>query len=417
MNKCQGIAFRNKLPIFCETINDKITAYDGKNYYDITKEQKDEIRSLKTDYILIEKNKDRDRKKVKRGKWEEMSLKELYDNFIRDADELYKQTKGVVNMYRTGRDSQTAIYLAYQFLNNNNIKAEPITAKEYTWITKASHGAIIFGYEYAGPIYQYDLNSAYPSIYSSVNFLVPIKQGEFQHLTKETFEAFKFYCNGIYRVKIEYPNNDNKWKKLFRLNYDNYYTNIDLTYAKKIGLKITLLDEPENLLAYPRNKCKTGHELFNDYVKLLYPLRKNPIIKDRCKALLRCLWGALSCEQVQKFRFKIDEEFELFPTKEAISLCPYSDNEYEVTTIKKNQPFETNYARMKPFLLAAGRVKIAKQIEPHVEHIYRCHTDSTYSDIELPIECSLELGEMKYEGCIEHGKIVNATKVIDFSEE
>ena len=93
MNKTQGVAYQDKLPLFCETVNDEIIAYDGKQYYTITNEQKSEIRSLKTEFILIQKNKDRDRKKVCRGKWVEKTLKEMYDDFMRDATELNRQRR------------------------------------------------------------------------------------------------------------------------------------------------------------------------------------------------------------------------------------------------------------------------------------------------------------------------------------
>ena len=99
----------------------------------------------------------------------------------------------------------------------------------------------MFGNQYKGPIYKYDLNSAYAAIYSSNNCLIPIKEGEFKTITTAEFEAMKFYYYGIYHVKIEYPDDDSKWKKLFRLNFDNFYTSTDLTWAKSIGLKMQVI--------------------------------------------------------------------------------------------------------------------------------------------------------------------------------
>ena len=50
---------------------------------------------------------------------------------------------------------------------------------------------------------------------------------------------------------------------------------------------------------------------------------------------------------------------------------------------------------MQFFLLAKARLRISKYIFPFKDHVKRCHTDSLTSDIELPIEASLELGKMK----------------------
>ena len=68
---------------------------------------------------------------------------------------------------------------------------------------------------------------------------------------------------------------------------------------------------------------------------------------------------------------------------------------------------------MQPFLLAQGRVKISDFIFPYVDHIYRCHTDSMLSDIELTdLKVSMKLGDMKYEGHYPNGFIKNCNTVI-----
>ena len=166
-NYIHGIAKYEKIPVIYEETENGVYCYDGENYGYITTEQKRELRSLKTPHILIKKNDKEDKEK---------DLKEIYDEFIKDADELKKETKEVINMYKTGRDTQTAIYLAFKFLNEKKIIPDPITLKEYEWLEDASQGALIFGEKYAGEGYKYDLNSAYPSIYSSCYFLIPIKE-------------------------------------------------------------------------------------------------------------------------------------------------------------------------------------------------------------------------------------------------
>ena len=60
------------------------------------------------------------------GKLVEKSLEELHIEFMRDAIELKKVTKGLINMFLTGKDTNTAVYLAFKYLNEKNIVAEPI---------------------------------------------------------------------------------------------------------------------------------------------------------------------------------------------------------------------------------------------------------------------------------------------------
>ena len=113
----------------------------------------------------------------------------------------------------------------------------------------------------------------------------------------------------------------------------------------------------------------------------------------------------------------LDQEYEIYEGKEVI-LIKMLENKYEIITIPKNQPYEFNWARMKPFLLAKGRVKIAECMEPNIHNIYRCHTDGFISDVKLYIETSMELGKLKYEGycgwcIIENSQIVKGLFVID----
>ena len=59
--------------------------------------------------------------------------------------------------------------------------------------------------------WKYDINSSYPSIYSDVHFMIPIKRGEFKKLTSTEFKKMykSFFNNGIYKVKITYPDDNN----------------------------------------------------------------------------------------------------------------------------------------------------------------------------------------------------------------
>lgn len=408
INRQKGIAIIEKKPIFLnstKTEDNKYYAYQGGYYTYITEDKYKDIRTLTTDYmpIFIDKhdmviNKNYDKNDNKSTKWINKELKQLYDEFIKDADILKKETNGLINMYKSGRNVKTAVELAYNFLNKNEIYSDKITLKESEWIENASMGPMLFADKYEGEAWKYDINSAYPSIYSNNNFLIPVKQGTFKKINSDEFLKKGFVSYGIYRCVIEYNDNNKDNSKIFKLNSANFYTSIEINYAVKLGFKVTLIeDDKDNFLEYLRINCKTGHECFNEYVKLLYPLRQNNNIKERVKSLLNCLWGALTQKNIFTKIYDPDVECELEGDCEIIEMVPYNETLYKIVYMKRNQPYETNWARIKPFILAKARIKISEFIRPYKEHIKRCHTDSMTSDIKLDIKHSLELGKMKLE--------------------
>ena len=70
--------------------------------------------------------------------------------------------------------------------------------------------------------------------------------------------------------------------------------------------------------------------------------------------------------------------------------------------------FETNYARIKPFLLAKGRDIISHIIEPHNEYTVKTHTDSLISTKPIKFEESkYKLGSMIFKQSTKKGIIHN----------
>jgi hypothetical protein len=410
MNKNKLVTRKNKIPIIFDgdegyTMIDTETVWQQPiretSYIELKKEEIQQMKTMKTKYMLIKRTND------------QITMEQEYHQFIQDADELLKETNGLINMYRTGRDALTAIELAYHFLNKNRISAEPITnPKEARWIEESTIGPLLFGFPYEGEAHVADINSSYPSIYSSQYFMIPIKEGEFMKMTSEHFEKCdKFLPFGIYHAKIKYPDDDIKWRKLFKLNEKNKYTHIDVMRARKIGLKIRLNQKAKsNFLHYSKEKCLiSGKKCFKEYVTLLYELRTNEICGKRCKSLLSTLWGALMQKNEFTKILEEDEVFEIYDETELISSIPFGNGKEKITYVNKNKMYKTNYARMKPFLLAKGRVKISEYIEPYVDHVYRCHTDSMTSDIKLPLDYSTKLGGIKYDGHYPHCIIKNCS--------
>jgi hypothetical protein len=397
MNIQRGIAKEEKKVLIYspeKREDDGYNIYYEKGYSYLTKKEYEDMRNKprSAEFVMVPI----DKLKLMKRK----PMKEIYDEFVAEADEMKLATNGLINMYISGRETKTAIELAYHFLNENKIFATQIKHQESQWLEKASLGALTFSEPYTGEIHTYDINSSYPSIYSNNYFMMPTCDGEYKTLTKAEFQKSPFYQFGIYKVKISYPDKKRQWHKIFKLNSSDYYTHYDLSYAKELKLDIDLIEDGQsNFLYYSRDKLKTGGQLFKKFVDVVYPLRQNAKIKDTAKALLRSLWGALCQYNLIKKIFKYDGDESIADTRTVLKIEPIDDKKYRVEFYKNDMPYETNWARMKPFLLSKGRIKISKLIEPHAEHVKRCHTDSMMCAIKLPYQTSTKLGDLKYEGC------------------
>eukprot|EP00732_Lithocolla_globosa_P003511 Lithocolla_globosa_v1_NODE_2847_length_1849_cov_547.481048.p3 type:complete len:104 gc:universal NODE_2847_length_1849_cov_547.481048:476-165(-) len=83
---------------------------------------------------------------------------------------------------------------------------------------------------------------------------------------------------------------------------------------------------------------------------------------------------------------------------------------WEISFTYSDRPFETDWARIKPFLNGKARVRMGEAIEPYYEHVKYCHTDSMITDIKLPVKTGNNLGDLVYEGYCEHAIIVNSNQ-------
>jgi hypothetical protein len=351
------------------------TGYNGIKEKHLTHEQVADMYDWKTDYILVNKFNSR------------ATLKENYDEFIEMADGLKAETKGRINLYRTGNFKTTALNL---FDETTQHIAHPPTIGQVEghYLNKASQGAIYFTTKgYSGPAYKADIKSMYPSIMNS-QATFPIKPGEWQFITSFDKEYFPY---GIYRATIIGTT------KLFRFNYDNFYTHHDLTKAKQLNLTIKLIiDDQPNFLYYSRDKCITGTELFGEYVNTLYPLKQKGI--KGSKQILNVLWGALCEKYYSKNTINNDEVYHI-PDDVRPMFCPFNDSKTLIRKYKYDKPYKYGWARIMPFLIASGRSIISKIMGPYESSVIRCHTDGIlFSSEPVGIKFGTNIGELADEG-------------------
>lgn len=329
------------------------------------------------------------------------SLEETHLEFVQDADLLKKHTSGLINLYKTGTYQQTALHLFNHF--QVTWVPEPITVDEGKWIENSSIGAIIFAKPYTGKLFKYDICSMYPSLLQNNNILYPIKPGQFKTLSKFDID----HHTAIYRCRITGPD-----KRLFRENKLNYYTSHDVRRAGELSYNIQLIkDGKPNVLVYERKDCKTGAQLFGEFVKYLFNLKEEHKIKS-AKRIMNCLWGAL-CRKTIKQLIVTDDQTEILEIYDNYEIIEFvSTGNGDKTLIKLGRTDKSNFAhdwaRIMPFLLSKGRSMLSKLIEPVLTEVVRCHTDSAFCTSPcLPMETTVKIGQLRYEGFCENATINN----------
>jgi hypothetical protein len=280
---------------------------------------------------------------------------------------------------------------------------------------KTNTGAIIWATKgYEGKAHDYDFISRYPPLMASVNMLFPYKEGEFKRL-KEFPERLEY---GIYRCMI-----DNTQPKLFRSNFNHHYTHLDINRARELKFRIKLLiDNEPNALVYTRDKLLTGSQLFGRYVNLLFGLKQKYKGNELVKLILNVLWGALSernllTQEIHEYK-EGDKVFELHEnsTHHSMKTIDSDKNIYAIEYFHNDKMFKSDFARIKPFLIAKARTIISQVMEPHLDKIVRVHTDGFLATEKLDVKTGEKLGDLKYKKSYEYVKVINVNNVVDKSD-
>lgn len=385
--------------------------YDGKTKMKIPNEEynwhKTHVDSTKgpsSEYVLVNMDK-------KEGK----TMEQTYEDFVRIADALYKETDGKIDMYKTGTWKKTAFELFRQL--TPHIQPDPILQEEAEWLEDATIGPIIWAKNgYKGPAHYSDIVSMYSAIMKQQHFSIPVRKGEFKKMTQEEFNSREYLEYGIYRVKISGIN-----KKLFIENKRNKYTHYDLMVAKENGYKMELIcDENPNALVYDANCRVNGNEMFGKYVDYLFDLKKKGI--EGTKKLLNCIWGGMIKKNELFLTVKDGEKTVIREGNEISSINKLNDKTLEVKYVKKRRIYDNNFARIGPFILAFARRLISNIIKPHLDKVVRVHTDGIFTTEKLEfnhkgramycVKYGNDIGNMKYEGYCDYIHIIHCNKIV-----
>jgi hypothetical protein len=251
---------------------------------------------------------------------------------------------------------------------------EPIDATESKWIEATHNGGLTYCNSGVHNSFGYDFSAFYPTLMGQYKFILPHKKGTEQFITEIPDKILL----GFYRVKI--TSEHKHATKLFAFSPDHVYNNISLSHAfelqEEYNFEIELIiDDKPNAYIYPNGvRSSTIFGVWVDKlskIKLKYP--KNKLIKH----LLSSLWGTLS--QTNNI-FKTWDEIE----QEGLKIGMGSGYDYKIIDYKAEkdyyklqcmaEPYRHNI-RLKSFLTAYGRVKIAEVAQTNINDCIRIHTD------------------------------------------
>jgi len=370
--------------LIIESINGEFETYDGESRNVMSIEERDVINKnpLTQKYIVISRE---SMDKKRRGN----CIEECYENYIKMADSMKEHLGGKYNFYKCGSVKKMALHSF--FTATKAVQPDDINSCEAKWINDASCGALMHWETYKGKVNEYDVNSRYPHLMQKNQNYFPIKEGNYLTLKEIDVKNVEY---GIYRCII--TKSEEQVVKLFRFNPKNTYTHLDIKVAIDYGFKIELIhDNQPNFLYYCQDKLMNGAYLFKDFVEELYELKNQKV--NGAKDILNTLWGGL-CETDHVHK-SYDCNDEKHINSANITRINFGNRINIRCTYYDKPQFKTNWARMKPFLLAYAREQMFYKFRKFESDIVYLHTDGfLLKDGTHEMFLSDKLGGLKYEG-------------------
>ena len=295
-------------------------------------------------------------------------------------------------------------------LSKQNYIFEPVEYEENEWITKCPRGGKI-KYDYSDvtyeKLYSYDFCSAYPHIMTKNN-TIPYKAGEFKTVTNKEYED-KYFSKGIYRAIVQTGN------QLFTYGKHNYYCDVDLNNAKRMGLKVEIIEDGKpNYLCYSADKCIKLSVLFKKVILTLFEMKQKEI--KGAKQILCIIYGMLGQKHKVNTIVKYEEtdkniDFTIPDNCIVDTIKQLTDNMCKITFKQVNNIYDGPLPRAIVWITALCREMIYNTIGNKIEHVKMILTDGIYTDEPIFDKISVlpkdkQLGDLVKEGYYKDIKII-----------
>jgi hypothetical protein len=332
----------------------------------------------------------------------------FYNDFKQNIKEINDENKKIV--YDKYYNHNKAVQYIFELFETVSMKIYIEDKQKVSWLESLflervkSCGLMTYSEEFMNkPIinFGYDFSSYYPHLLGSsyYNFEFPYKQGKLSKIM-DTKKKLKY---GVYDVKI--TTNDKNLLKIFMLNNENTYTHYEiqflLRYKKVFKFEMEFLDKEYNALVYDDTDIIESKKICSNWFINLYNIKskhpKNKVIKH----LLASLHGSLSMykritvkgDEVKQYKGQISYFNDEAETQYKILDRFYINNEFQYHIVNKDEIYNNELARIKPFLTAFGRIQIAKWVIENnlLDNVIRIHTDGIVFNKEI------DLNELKGE--------------------
>ena len=360
-----------KTLIVYELQGKKYALYDGVKHTECTSE---ELKLLKKTNCVMPINK---RKKTD-------SIETNWKAKQDERDELMKATNNKMDLFHY-RSIFFAVGEAFRLRSEVMTEPEDIDQLEAQFIDGAFQGGLMYSDDgFTGHLYGYDANSKYSSTMINKRFHFPVKKGKFSCISQKEFDEYKFCSYGIYRCIVA-PSNDISKDMFFRFNDRGYYTHIDLEVAKRLDLNITMCcDDEANILLYDRSTLVQSHRVFSKFVNYFYKIKHSTPKTNIAKQIVSRLWGMMCQKSIRTKMFTNDKPKVLKENEITVSIKPTPDRQaFEVSISDTNKIFDSNYARIAPFLTATARRDLYNDFGGYGTHIKRIHTDGVMCTVPI----------------------------------
>ena len=372
-------------------------------FYDMTKQ---EVYKLNYRYALF-----------KGYEMTDEGIKQFGEDFRAWCTELYKNNSLCID-YKKYYRHESAVELTFKRLCKGQYEDhEQIGKTENKWIDACFNAGLTFCDPGTYDSYGYDFSSYYPRLLAYGNLMIPTKPGKEKILLK--LKKRSKLKTGYYRVKITCT--DNNFKKIFAFSPRHIYTHSSLQqaikYKKQFNVTIALFqDGKPNAYIYKDKYLVSCNDIFRNWFDKLYAIKeafpKNKLIKH----LTSSVWGHIT---TRTKLYKTDKQLESSDLDWGISnkrdwiidRLEDGDGVKFYTLLSTNTPYKYQL-RIKAFLMALARNKIAEIALLDIDNTIRIHTDNVTFKVDPDLNIPNLLKEDKSSGLI-NWKSVNSYTHID----
>eukprot|EP01132_Coremiostelium_polycephalum_P007982 gene7982-9820_t len=230
---------------------------------------------------------------------------------------------------------------------------------------------------------------------------------------KAAYKLFLELNPTLYAYRIMYD--ESQWllkTNLFRFNNNNIYTHEDINTLKELGYQIQMIEDGNsNSLIYPTETRIDGPIVFKTFVEMLYNLKSKGI--EEAKSPLNSLWGYMCKKNKLTIHTSSQKDYGDLSVYDLLSIRASDNENLTLKLIHSQEPFETPFARIQPFIVSHARKIMFNLLKDHINNIVWIHTDGFISNKMIEFKKSTaksggeignigygtNLGELQYKGC------------------